>query len=164
VEIAPPALSAAQAAAERAEDVFELAVQGRVGRLLALRAVVVHHSASPLHTSLVSIEGTHLREGYATVGYHAVILGKGELVHCRPLPIAGAHAPRRNADSIGLCIVGDNRFEASRWVPAQTETARRYLDALELIAPGLELIGHRDVRATLCPGMSTAELRALLGR
>lgn len=162
--IAPPPIDEALRGAERAEALFELAVQGRVGLLRALRAIVVHHSATPRHTAFVSLERAHAREGWPACGYHAVVLESGELVHSRPLPIAGAHAAGRNMDTIGLCIVGDNRFEDTRWSPAQIATAREYIDALDLLVPHLALIGHRDVKATLCPGMSTAELRVLLER
>lgn len=149
---------------ERRERIFALAARGDADRLSALRGVVVHHSATSRSSSFEALESGHVARGYACVGYHALVMGDASLRIGRPLPIAGAHAPGRNADTIGLCIVGDNTAPEHRWLPTQLETARAFLAALELIAPGLELIAHRDVKATACPGMTRAELHALLVR
>jgi hypothetical protein len=134
--------------------------------LKAVKSVVVHHSATPQGTTFESIRRGHLAKGWSDIGYHAVILSNGDLRTGRRLPLAGAHAPPRNFESIGLCIVGDNTRPDEIWTPDQLETAKQYLNALGLVFPGIEVIGHRDVQAghTACPGLDRERLLYLLGR
>lgn len=152
------------------EEAWRLATAGRLlFRLDALRAVVVHHSATSRDASYEAIVQGHTApkpqgNAWPMIGYHAVILGDGTLAPGRPIPVAGAHAPGRNLDTLGLCIVGDNTVPEHRWSPAQLRAARRWLDALDQVAPGLELLVHRDIKATLCPGLTRDAVRMLLGR
>lgn len=135
-------------------------------KLQAVDAVVIHHSATPRSTTFESIRRAHLAKGWTDIGYHVVILGNGDLRVGRRLLTAGAHAPPRNFETIGLCIIGDNTVDGEHWTDDQLETAKQYLNAVALVFPGIQVIGHREVRAghTACPGLDRERLLNLLGR
>ena len=119
-----------------------------------INRIVFHHSASPRSTTAASIHHYHTSvKGWSDTGYHFVIEAEGEIVPARPLDMVGAHARGHNNDSIGVCIVGDNTVAGRRWSHAQIAAGGNLLDALCLIFPGVEYLGHRDLgAATLCPG------------
>lgn len=133
--------------------------------------VVFHHSAGPRRQTFEQIERFHVKpkaeggNGWLAIGYHIVILGDGTLRQGRRLPQQGAHAPGYNTLALGVCLVGDNTKPGEEWSGEQIITARRYIDALDLVAPGLKIIGHRDTgKATACPGVDRASLLRMLGR
>jgi N-acetylmuramoyl-L-alanine amidase len=118
---------------------------------------VVHHSASPLKTTVDQIRAWHQLKGFKDVGYHYVILNDGTVVLTRPVEEVGAHAEGHNKDSIGICVVGDNTIPGREWGPKQKEALRILLQKL----PQVKVLGHRDLpgAATLCPGLN---VRAVL--
>lgn len=148
------------------EQAYVAASSGRMYKLAALRAIVVHHSATPRGATFAAIERGHTSapRHYAMIGYHAIVLGDGSLCEGRPLPLGGAHAPPRNHDTLALCIVGDNTRPEHRWQQQQIDAAKRWLDAVDVLVPGLPIYGHRDIKATLCPGIERDELLTLLRR
>lgn len=111
--------------------------------------------------------------GWSDVGYHYVIgngtfSGDGEVEAGRPPWARGAHARGGNADSIGICLVGN--FDESAPTPGQLRSLGRLLRRL-MRASGLtseDIILHREVRTcrTGCPGrnLDRAAVLALLDR
>jgi hypothetical protein len=127
----------------------------------AINRIVLHHSASSRLTTARDISRWHKGKP----PYHFVIQGDGKLVVSkRRLPTAGAHAKGANFDSIGICIVGDNRkpgrYEdrevraTDLWVRPQIDGARALIAAAKTLMPWLTLHGHRHVGTTktFCPG------------
>jgi hypothetical protein len=145
-------------------------------KLEALTHVVIHHSATPRSTTFEQIEAGHRAKGWLACGYHVVILPDGTLRHGRRIPWQGAHAPDKldpddprspsfNRVALGVCLIGDNTRPGCVWTPDQIYAASKYLDALELVAPGLVILGHRDTgKATECPGIPLDRLLVMLGR
>ena len=122
--------------------------------------IVQHYSATYPDQDIgrAEIDHWHRRRGFNGIGYHYVIRRDGTVERGRSESQVGAHVAGHNADSIGICLVGgleratgpnvgiDNRTTAQ--IRAQVELTR------ELLAryPGAEVIGHRDLAATQCPG------------
>jgi N-acetylmuramoyl-L-alanine amidase len=130
-----------------------------------LTTVIIHHSGGPRAQTFEAIQRHHIvSNGWQACGYHVVIDERGEIYRGRQLPKQGAHCPGMNHLALGICLVGDNTKTDHRWLPVQVSALRRYLHALDVVVPGLQLIGHRDAKATACPGITTDELRLLLGR
>jgi N-acetyl-anhydromuramyl-L-alanine amidase AmpD len=112
----------------------------------------------------------HLARGFSDIGYHFVICngkggGDGEIEAGRPVLLAGAHAIPRNADSIGICLVGD----FTKTVPTTSQlnsTVDLLIRLMEQFPMAYDrLLGHKDVDRTLCPGvLSTRELAQLVQR
>lgn len=123
--------------------------------------MVFHHSASSPDTPFDEIRSTHLSKGWKDVGYHFVITGDGIIHPGRRIETIGAHAQGANEDSIGVCLTGDNTRHPSEgfgWRPAQIAAAQRILDAIRLLWPQVTFVGHRDTKATLCPGLDIHEV------
>lgn len=139
--------------------------------LQTINAIVVHHSATSRDVTFEALRRYHtapppIGRGWTDIGYHAVILGNGDIRQGRPIPLAGAHAPPLNHSTIGLCIVGDNTKPGREWNREQIESAKLYINAASLLFPGIPVLAHRDVQAnhTECPGISRARLLELLDR
>ena len=90
----------------------------------ATEIIVVHHSDTPSGNVAAFRRHHVLVNGWSDVGYHFVVCnGKGgadgEVQVGRDEKYQGAHAgnpkPSRNANSIGVCLVGEDTFtEAQR--------------------------------------------------
>ena len=102
------------------------------------------------------IHGWHLARGWAGIGYHYVIKLDGTIERGRPRWALGAHDEGENADSIGICVV------------YQEKPTEAQIDALAALLADLSDIygqfpddpgtvdGHRDNEPretpTECPG------------
>lgn len=80
--------------------------------------VIVHHSYIPAacnttegcKRSMRSMQDMHqLNRGWNDIGYSFAIGGDGAVYQGRGYNVIGAHAPRYNDKSIGVCMIGDWR-------------------------------------------------------
>jgi hypothetical protein len=140
-----------------------------------IRRLIIHHSAGDPDQPVEEIRAFHTRpvseggRGWSDVAYHALIDGDGVMHVGRPLWIAGAHDEGENADSIGLCILGDNTKPGLGWRPAQIRAGIAYIKAVQILFPEIRVLGHRDegpggpgtTDPTACPGCDVHEV--LLG-
>lgn len=124
-----------------------------------LTHIVIHHSASARNTTTVAlIDQWHRARGFDGVGYHFVITSDGKTHAGRHIDRPGAHVAGHNADTIGICVVGDNTKPGERWNPAQVTALLRTIDMLRAIHPVLKVVGHRDLAPTECPGLEIADV------
>ncbi len=130
--------------------------------LQTLKYIVIHHSATGPIT-MERIREWHIAKGWSNIGYPYVVERDGTLRYGRPLFQRGAHCPPFNQHSIGICIVGDNRPGKYPWNTPQIETTRKLVQAIKLLNPNVELVGHKDVGSTktLCPVYTKEALKAL---
>jgi hypothetical protein len=136
----------------------------------AIKYIVLHHSGTR-NGNVASFRDYHMNKlGFADVAYHYVICNgeggpDGEVQEGRPELMTGAHAPARNADSIGICLVGD--FVNGGATKAQKLTLYGLLKDLMRrypISPE-NILAHREVSATNCPGkLDVAAIRSLLAK
>lgn len=130
-----------------------------------LNRIVVHHSASPLSTTRDEIDTWHRAKGWDGVGYHFVIEGDGTIRVGRPLDTPGAHARGHNADSVGICVVGNNQVAQYRWTGPQVDALRRLVHGLCTVFPTIRFVsghGHLAGSATACPGLTLTQLEEML--
>nr|XP_008194895.1 PREDICTED: peptidoglycan-recognition protein LB isoform X2 [Tribolium castaneum] len=124
--------------------------------------VITHHSYIPpaCHTpeacvqSMQTMQDMHqLQNGWNDIGYSFGVGGDGNAYEGRGWSKVGAHAPKYNNISIGICVIGDWTKE----LPPENQLNTVH----KLIAFGVEkgyiredykLLGHRQVRDTECPG------------
>lgn len=124
--------------------------------------IVIHHSASPAG-NMALFDKEHKSKGWDGIGYHFVI-GNGtnsgdgqiEVTPRWPAQKWGAHAKtadnRYNEQGIGICLVGN--FDLDRPTQAQLRSLAdltAYLMQTYRI-PAESIVGHRDTKATECPG------------
>lgn len=126
-----------------------------------VRRLIIHHSASPLNTTVEDIRRWHVDgNGWDDIGYHHVISQLGIVYKGRDMAYQGAHTKGSNSDSIGVCVVGNNTQEVNRWTREQVSALNRLWLAMQLLWEGIEVYGHRDISTgTECPGV---DVRALL--
>lgn len=127
--------------------------------------IIIHHSASPLTTTPADIADWHVARGFSGIGYHFVIDSKGIVHPGRPVETVGAHAKGANANSIGICVVGNNLSEDDRWGPLQINALADLTHALADQYGKLDIQAHRwasgCTTVTECPGLTWAQWTTL---
>jgi N-acetylmuramoyl-L-alanine amidase len=134
-----------------------------------IELVVIHCSATPNGKAFTAkdIHQMHLNRGFAGIGYHKVILIDGTVEMGRPEYWTGAHVSGYNDDSLGICLIGTDRFSEEQFeaLSLELKTYRRKYGA------NLKITGHRDLSPDLnkdgkitknewiklCPGFDVAE-------
>ena len=80
--------------------------------------VIIHHSYSPpakyteneCEEAMRAMQNFHqMTNGWNDIGYSFAICGDGRIYQGRGYNVVGAHAPRYNDKSIGICLIGDWR-------------------------------------------------------
>ena len=99
--------------------------------------------------------------GWGDIGYHGVIRRNGELESGRPMSVPGAHVSGRNADSIGICLVGgvaeDGRTPENNFTPEQWAGLERVIKDLVKRYPGATVHGHNEFAAKACPSFDVKQ-------
>lgn len=119
-------------------------------RVEDIAGIVVHHSAGeqgPLEIEKYHIEG----RGYPGAMYHYII-HEGKVYRMNPIEKIVFHAGvwSYNKTHIGICFVGNYMNKS---LDAENRIAFQILLSSLLMSIGdVEIIGHRDITATLCPG------------
>jgi hypothetical protein len=135
----------------------------------AIRRIIVHHSAGKPTETVHEIRRFHMNvRGYADIGYHWIVRqvfegGPWTLEAGRPENVVGSHDGGENADSIGICILGDytkGPVPDDAWlvlVAVVTNACRRFGRT------AADVRGHKEDEPketpTACPGFNPAELR-----
>nr|APD13821.1 PGRP-LB [Locusta migratoria] len=124
--------------------------------------VVIHHTYQPgfcatspdCERAMRTMQDMHqFNNKWNDIGYNFVVGGDGKVYEGRGWGTVGAHAPNYNSRSIGISFIGD--YTSNVPTPAMLEAGRRLIQcgvARGQIAPDYQLIGHRQVRETDCPG------------
>jgi len=131
-----------------------------------IKEIIIHCSATPngrAHT-VSDIDRWHKVRGFNRsapvgnyglkhIGYHFAIYIDGSVYPGRDVSEIGAHAAGRNANSIGICLIGMDKFTLAQWAALSALTA----DLLSKY-PGTPIVGHRDLPDVHkeCPGFDVA--------
>lgn len=119
------------------------ASRARAGR--KIQYLIVHHNGVP-GRMLEHIRRTHLAQGWKDVGYHWVIEESGAVRAGRPEPRAGAHVDSLNANTLGVCVIGNgnvrdfNEDQYKSLVGLLANLCERYA------LPAGAVLGHRETR------------------
>jgi hypothetical protein len=136
--------------------------------LREVNLIVIHCSATPDGVSLFEgetgqpgfttpaevIDRWHAKRGFrralqwrdqqnprlGSIGYHFVIYTSGAIATGRHLDEVGAHVVGNNRTSIGICMIGTERFTAEQW-----GTLKQLVELLKLKYPAARVCGHRDL-------------------
>lgn len=149
--------------------------------------VIIHHSYIPsacysevaCELAMRKMQDMHqLKNGWNDIGYSFAVGGDGRIYRGRGYNVIGAHAPKYNDKSVGICLIGDWTstlfFIFQKWTisklcffstatlpPKQMLTTVKSLIQYSLengyLAKNYKLLGHRQVRDTECPGQSLFE-------
>lgn len=123
--------------------------------------ITIHHDAIPaqrLRTQsdaiarLNSVRQSHLKEGWADIGYHYVIDPQGRVWEGRPLTFQGAHVKDTNEHNIGVMCMGN--FDQHRPTSSQIASLDGFVAVLmrRHRIPANRVYTHQELMATRCPG------------
>lgn len=119
-----------------------------------INKVIVHCSATPddRNVTVDDIRKWHLERGWKDIGYHYVIYRDGKIHTGRPVSEIGAHCEGHNADSIGICLIGEKKF-----TEAQFDSLRKLYSDLKQFYK-LKIFGHRDFTdKKTCPNFEVSD-------
>ena len=131
-----------------------------------INEIIIHCSATPVNwmsgaeaqAKVNEIRRWHVEErGWSDVGYSHIIDRDGTVALGRPIEKAGAHTKGRNANSIGICLIGGqggtaNDVFGDNFTQAQDNALRTLIAGLKREYPTIEKIsGHNQYAAKACP-------------
>ncbi|KAM9359068.1 peptidoglycan recognition protein 5 [Symphorus nematophorus] len=123
--------------------------------------VVIHHTALPKCSGrqecmerLVSIQRGHMTERkFDDIGYNFLVGGDGTVFEGRGWGVVGAHAKGNNHDSLGIAFMGNfNNDTPSAEAISSVKQLLQFGVNEGFITRKFELLGHRDLGQTECPG------------
>lgn len=129
-----------------------------------IEKIILHCSASPngRPQTVQDIDAWHRTAGYhrsnpiinpdlKSIGYHYVIYIDGTVHTGRGVEEIGAHAADHNHDSIGICMIGTDKFTREQWL-----SVSELVHILSKAYPAAEVMGHRDLPDVrkICPGFN----------
>jgi len=121
-----------------------------IGRL------IFHHygESAPAGIDVPHIRHMHIKDReWDDIGYQGIILPDGRFSLGRDVDVAGAHTWGFNRGSIGIMFVaGSPVGGVTRPTKAQLKTARAIIREQLGYYKNLDILGHRDLRPTHCPG------------
>lgn len=130
----------------------DLKWKGKLTPLLVskVKRIMLHHTAHPTWT-IEETHNYHVRtNGWVGIGYNFFIEKDGTICEARGFNI-GAGASGYNKDSLHICFAGD--FETQEPTPEQIKSGKWLVSyLLTLCSNGTEVVGHKDIGKTACPG------------
>jgi len=140
-----------------------------------INLIVIHCTDSPngRPQTVTDIDGWHRSRGFmrsntfrlgakntpafnpelTSIGYHYVIYLDGTVHSGRAPEEIGAHAVGHNSVSLGICLVGQDKF-----MPRQWAALNLLIRQLQKQYPGATVCGHRDLPGVTktCPNFAVA--------
>lgn len=140
-------------------------ILSKIDRMGHIYRITIHHEGRACYQSdwgfvvrrIRGIQKAHLRNGWADIGYHFVIDGRGRIWEARPLKYQGAHAGRNstannNKGNIGIVVLGD--FNSQRLTDDEKASLGFLIDHLCKThhISKRNIYTHRELKNTECPG------------
>lgn len=121
-----------------------------------INKIIVHCTATNEGKAFTANDITrwHKDRGFATIGYHYVVLLDGTIQQGRAEMVMGAHCKGYNANSIGICYIGgldENGKSKDTRTPEQKKALLELLKRLKKDYPNATIHGHREFANKDCP-------------
>jgi len=115
-----------------------------------IKLLVVHCSDSENNKNITAIDihKMHLNFGWDGIGYHKVILRSGKVENGRPEYWLGAHVKGKNDISLGVCLIGRDKFTKKQFTSLEN-----ILKNWKRLYPQAKIVGHYNTGNTqkTCP-------------
>ena len=105
-----------------------------------IKFIVVHCSDTNDNLKALDIHKLHLNFGWEGVGYHKIIENDGKIVNGRPEFWKGAHVRGYNDKSLGVCLIGKNKFSKAQFISLE-----RILKDWKKKYKNTKIIGHYEI-------------------
>ena len=116
----------------------------------SIQFLVVHCSDTDNNVNLGAreIHKMHLSFGWDGIGYHKIINRSGLIENGRPEYWIGAHVKGKNDVSLGVCLIGRDKFTNKQFTSLE-----KVLRLWKLLYPSAKIIGHYNTDDTqkTCP-------------
>ncbi|AKH36883.1 MULTISPECIES: N-acetylmuramoyl-L-alanine amidase [Nitrosomonas] len=142
-----------------------------------IKSIIIHCSTTPngKHFSVEEIDRWHRQRDFkrsaefrqrqnhklAAIGYHFVIYTNGSVASGRHFDEIGAHAQGYNGKSIGVCLIGTDKFTLSQWKSLEKNVCGLVTDIMLLQGDSEtpRVLGCRDLLGVPqnCPGFSVTD-------
>ncbi|HRN30092.1 MAG TPA: peptidoglycan recognition family protein, partial [Terrimesophilobacter sp.] len=117
------------------------------------RGIAIHHTVTPEGDSLESVEAIidrHINGAHPYGSYNYVIDHAGRIWDIVGLDGVGAHAGGKNTPYLGVCYIGDGRYNFTEAARESFADMVAYLE--QQCGKALEVVPHSALNATACPG------------
>jgi hypothetical protein len=119
--------------------------------------IVIHHSVTSEGTSQAQVESIlrriddqHRGKGWGGIGYNLAVDYDGRVYEARGIDIMGAHSYGANTNGYGVVYIGDGRKGIT---PKAVNAIKGLVASLQgRSSKKLNVVGHKDVNSTACPG------------
>jgi hypothetical protein len=152
-------------------------IPSRADRMGSIYRITVHHDAivssnvnsqSDAARRLESVRQSHVKQGWADIGYHYVIDPQGRVWEGRSIGWQGAHVQDNNPGNVGIMVMGN--FDQQRPSSQALNTLDGFVaqQMKRYGVPVSRVYTHQEIRPTACPGRNLQrymqETRARSGR
>lgn len=135
--------------------------------LSQVKYLCIHHSAGPDTQGPDDIARYHVHNrGWGGVGYHFIITPNGNCYYVGDLTTARAHVRNYNHSALGICLIG-TFMNGCQPTPPQINSAHHLCSRLLFHTPALpgingwdDIVGHKQLAATACPGETWSQYRS----
>ena len=100
------------------------------------------------------IHQLHLDFGWNGIGYHKVICRDGRIENGRPEYWVGAHVKGKNSCSLGVCLIGKDKFTQKQFNSLE-KVLKKWIE----VYPNSKIIGHSKAVVTkkTCPNFNVKD-------
>lgn len=130
-------------------------------------AIILHdsHTGPSLVASYPFLEVHGRTLGFLTVGYHWAIDRDGYLQSFREQHQVGSHAPGRNHDTVGICLMGGLNGDGVRednFTQDQMVSLKALVQGIRYVHGEIPLLGHSELhRKSHCPALDMETIRRM---
>lgn len=127
-----------------------------------INKIIIHCSATPndRDVSADQINHWHKQRGWSGIGYHYVIRRRGTVEAGRPVKTIGAHCLGQNRASIGICLIGNDKFSTDQYDSLKFLIKR--LSSIYSLSTA-DIYGHYEFTdKKTCPNIDMSLLRMFL--
>jgi N-acetyl-anhydromuramyl-L-alanine amidase AmpD len=97
-----------------------------------------------------------VENGWTDIGYHFIITKDGKTHKCRPIERWGAHEPKMNENSVGICFTGEFNFTDKQY----KELAKLLNKLMKKYGFGKDRIfGHYEFSKKTCPNFNVKKFK-----
>lgn len=127
-----------------------------------LKYLVIHHTVTKHDATPDDIALLHKARGWAGIGYHFVITKDGVVHYVGDISTARANVLNKNEQVIGITMVGDftKHLPSDEQIRSAHDLCKYFLTespSLPTLSDWSQVVGHKDLQATACPGTSWPE-------
>ena len=136
----------------KTENLKEHLTSKYIDREVDTVTIYLHHTVTSREASIESINKIHTDRGWQKVSYHIATNYEGKLFFLNPLTKYTYHTKGKNKKGISIVLIGnyEEYYPSKEMITMTRFIIEQLCNTPNLYIEGIK--GHKDVKATLCPG------------